>query len=91
MGEILARNEVFIFTVRTLLFYISLSSEFRNIYDHHRNPYSNGRGHAIINQVCLIQNRKFLKPRHSPCPDPGDYICNLTRIPDDFYMQVLRV
>ena len=55
MGEILARNEVFIFTVN------------------------------------LIQSRKFLKPRHAPCPDPRNYICNLTRIPDDFHMQVVQV
>ena len=55
MGEILARNEVFIFTVD------------------------------------LIQSRKFLPPRENPRPDPRNYLCNLTRIPDDFHMQVVHV
>ena len=55
MGEILARNEVFIFTVN------------------------------------LLQSRKFLKPRHSPGPDTRNYICNFTKIPNDFHMQVVQV
>ena len=55
MGEILARNEVFIFTVN------------------------------------LLQSRKFLPPRHGPGPDTRNYICNFTRIPDDFHMQVVHV
>ena len=55
MGEILARNEVFIFTVN------------------------------------LLQTRMFLKPRHNPGPDPRNFLCNLTRIPDDFHMLVVQV
>ena len=55
MGEILARNEVFIFTVD------------------------------------LLQSRKLLPPIHSPLPDARNYVCNLTRIPDNFHMQVVQV
>jgi cytochrome P450 len=54
-GEILARHEVFIFTVD------------------------------------LLQSRKFLPPRQNPSPDTRNYLCNLTRIPDDFHMQVVQV
>ena len=55
MGELLARNEVFIFTVD------------------------------------LLQNRKFLPPVNHVVPDPGNYLMNLTCIPDDYYLRVAKV
>ena len=52
MGELLARNEVFLFT------------------------------------VTMLQRIKFLKPKMHSKPDVENYLVNLTRIPDDFYVQV---
>jgi len=54
MGELLARNEVFIFF------------------------------------VSLLQQTRMLPPLHHPCPSPSNYISNLTRIPDDFYLRVVK-
>ena len=51
MGELLARNEIFLFTVN------------------------------------LIQSIKFLPPVQNPIPSPSNYIVNLSRIPDDFYIR----
>merc|ERR1712013_753834 len=55
MGELLARNEIFIFL------------------------------------VTMIQRMKFKLPTNHPIPDPDNYLQNLTRIPDDFYIQTERV
>jgi len=55
MGEILARNEVFLFTAD------------------------------------LLQRRKFLPPVRHPHPDPHSYKANITRIPTDFYVRVVKI
>ena len=55
MGELLARNEIFIFL------------------------------------VTMIQRMKFTLPTNHSTPDPDNYLQNLTRIPDDFYIQTERV
>jgi len=55
MGELLARNEVFIFF------------------------------------VSLLQQVKMVPPLHHDYPSPENYISNLTRIPDDFYLRINRV
>ena len=52
MGELLARNEIFIF------------------------------------MVTLLQKIQFKLPKDHAKPDPQKYIVNLTRIPDDFYVQM---
>eukprot|EP00092_Neocalanus_flemingeri_P034518 GFUD01037533.1.p1 GENE.GFUD01037533.1~~GFUD01037533.1.p1 ORF type:complete len:516 (+),score=112.45 GFUD01037533.1:99-1550(+) len=52
MGELLARNEIFLF------------------------------------MVTMLQKIQFKLPQDHPKPDPQNYICNLTRIPDDFYVQM---
>jgi len=54
MGELLARNEVFIFF------------------------------------VSLLQRVRMVPPLHQELPSPDNYISNLTRIPDDFYLRMMR-
>merc|ERR1712226_3383 len=55
MGELLARNEVFLFAAG------------------------------------LVQHVRLLPPDHHPLPDPDNFMCNLTRIPNNFHMKVVKV
>lgn len=55
MGELLARNEVFLFTSD------------------------------------LLQKVKLLPPTSNPVPNPENFVCNLTRIPNDFHVRVEKV
>ena len=55
MGELLARNEVFLFTSD------------------------------------LLQKVKLLPPTSNPAPNPENFVCNLTRIPNDFHVRVEKV
>ena len=45
----------------------------------------------VHSQVSLLQQTRMLPPLHHPCPSPNNYISNLTRIPDDFYLRVVNV
>ena len=54
MGELLARNEIFLFAVN------------------------------------MIQKIKFLPPNHNKLPDTSNYLVNLTRVPDDFYIRFVH-
>ena len=36
-------------------------------------------------------NRRFLPPCRHQLPDPGDYVCNVTRIPEDYFLHVAKV
>ena len=55
MGELLARNEVFLFTSD------------------------------------LLQRIKLLPPTSNPIPDPNDFLCNFTRIANDFHVRVEKL
>ena len=55
MGELLARNEVFLFA------------------------------------ASLVQHVKLLPPDHHPHPNPENFMCNLTRIPNNFHLKVVKV
>ena len=41
-------------------------------------------------QVSLLQRVRMVPPLHHECPSPENYISNLTRIPDDFYLRMIR-
>ena len=41
-------------------------------------------------QVSLLQRVRIVPPLHHECPSPENYISNLTRIPDDFYLRMIR-
>ena len=69
MGELLARNEVFIFFVSSIEVFFFDRDHFK---------------------VSLLQQTRMLPPLHHPCPSPSNYISNLTRIPDDFYLRVVK-
>ena len=71
MGELLARNEVFIFFVSPI-----------DVLFFDRDD--------VHSQVSLLQQTRMLPPLHHPCPSPSNYISNLTRIPDDFYLRVVK-
>ena len=45
----------------------------------------------ITPQVSLLQQVKMVPPLHHDYPSPENYISNLTRIPDDFYLRIIRV
>ena len=50
-----------------------------------------GIGDGIGNpQVSLLQRVRMVPPLHHECPSPENYISNLTRIPDDFYLRMIR-
>ena len=55
MGELLARNEVFLFTSD------------------------------------LLQKIRLLPPASNPIPDPKKFLCNLTRIPNDFHVRAEKL
>ena len=55
MGELLARNEVFLFTSD------------------------------------LLQKIRLLPPASNPIPDPNKFLCNLTRIPNDFHVRAEKL
>ena len=42
-------------------------------------------------QVSLLQRVRMVPPLHHERPSPDNYISNLTRIPDDFYLRMIRV
>ena len=71
MGELLARNEVFIFFVSSI-----------HVFFFDRDD--------VHSQVSLLQQTRILPPLHHPCPSPNNYISNLTRIPDDFFLRIVR-
>ena len=73
MGELLARNEVFIFFVSSIAVYLKMLVK-----------------DDVYSQVSLLQQTRMLPPLHHPCPSPSNYISNLTRIPDDFYLRVVK-
>ena len=44
----------------------------------------------ITPQVSLLQQVKMVPPLHHDYPSPENYISNLTRIPDDFYLRMIK-
>ena len=49
------------------------------------------RNEVFIFTVDLLQNISFLPPAKKPRPDPANYLCNFTRIPDDFYLRAVKI
>ena len=49
------------------------------------------RNEVFIFVVDLLQGLKFLPANSHPAPSPDNFLCNLTRVPDDFHLRVSRL